>query len=123
MHIIGTKAKGWMIGMKVVILCGGKGTRLKEHTEYMPKPLVEIGSYPLLWHVMKIYAHFGFADFVLCLGYKGEKIREYFTSGTSSRVLAADQIEYRDSGDTWRITFADTGPETNTGGRVKLIEP
>jgi glucose-1-phosphate cytidylyltransferase len=110
--------------MKVVILCGGKGTRLKEHTEYIPKPLVEIGHYPILWHVMKIYAHSGFTDFVLCLGYKGEKIREYFASGPNARVLTADQIEYRDNGgEAWHITFADTGPETNTGGRVKLIEP
>jgi glucose-1-phosphate cytidylyltransferase len=94
--------------MKVVILCGGKGTRLREETEYRPKPLVDIGGRPILWHIMMGYASFGFDEFVLCLGYKGEMIKEYF---------GADEF----SG--WKITFADTGEETNTGGRVKRVEP
>lgn len=64
--------------MKVVILCGGKGTRLREETDYRPKPMVPIGGYPILWHIMKTYSHYGFTEFFLCLGYKGEMIREYF---------------------------------------------
>lgn len=91
--------------MQTVILCGGKGTRLREYTENIPKPLVEIGGKPILWHIMKIYSHYGFNDFILCLGYKGELIREYF-EGKSE----------------WDITFADTGQDTNTGGRIKKIE-
>ena len=64
--------------MKVVILCGGKGTRLREETDYRPKPMVPIGGYPILWHIMKTYSHYGFTEFILCLGYKDEMIREYF---------------------------------------------
>ena len=64
--------------MKVVILCGGKGTRLREETDYRPKPMVPMGGYPILWHIMKTYSHYGFTEFILCLGYKGEMIREYF---------------------------------------------
>ncbi len=64
--------------MKVVILCGGKGTRLREETDYRPKPMVPIGGYPILWHIIKTYSHYGFTEFILCLGYKGEMIREYF---------------------------------------------
>ncbi len=90
--------------MKTVILCGGKGTRMKEFTNSVPKPMVCVGDKPILWHIMKIYSHFGFNEFVLCLGYKGEKIKEYF----------------RDS--EWDIIFAETGENTNTGGRIKKIE-
>jgi len=92
---------------KVVILCGGFGTRLREETEAKPKPLVEIGGRPILWHIMKIYAHHGFNEFVLCLGYRGEMIREYFEKNNS---------------ENWDMIFADTGLETNTGGRIKRIE-
>ncbi len=95
--------------MKVVILCGGKGTRLKEKTESLPKPLIEIGNRPILWHIMKIYSSFGFREFVLCLGYKGSMIQDYF-----------EKIQKEEN---WKIHFADTGEETNTGGRVKKIEP
>lgn len=117
--------------MIVAILCGGKGTRLGGHAGQLPKPLVEIGNRPVLWHIMKMYAHQGYADFVLCLGYKGDHIRDYFKAGENWRVLAplssnpsADRIEYFDSPDTrWRITFLDTGPETNTGGRVRQLAP
>ncbi len=91
--------------MQTVILCGGKGTRLREYTENIPKPLVEIGGKPIIWHLMKIYANYGFKDFILCLGYKGEIIKEYF----------------KDSKE-WNITYVDTGQETNTGGRIKKIE-
>ena len=93
--------------MKVAILCGGKGERLREHTETIPKPLVEIGGKPILWHIMKIYSHYKFYSFILCLGYKGEKIKEYFNKGNK---------------ENWNIEFADTGLNTNTGGRVKKIE-
>ena len=93
--------------MKVAILCGGKGERLKEHTETIPKPLVEIGNKPILWHIMKIYSYHGFNSFILCLGYKGEKIKEYFTQNNR---------------ENWNIEFVDTGADTNTGGRIKRIE-
>ena len=116
--------------MKVVILCGGKGTRMREETEYRPKPLVEIGGIPILWHIMKIYSHYGFNDFVLCLGYKGNMIKEYFLNfewfandftlsmgnGKGKVTTHAHSLE------NWNITFADTGEETDTGGRVKKIE-
>ena len=93
--------------MKVVILCGGKGERLRERTEAIPKPLIEIGNKPILWHIMKSYSHHGFNDFILCLGYKAEKIEEYFKNSNKEK---------------WNIEFADTGLETNTGGRIKKIE-
>ncbi len=95
--------------MKVAILCGGQGTRLREKTESMPKPLVEIGGRPILWHIMKIYSAFGFREFVLCLGYKGQMIEDYFKGPGKE-------------GEDWKIVFADTGEATNTGGRVKKIE-
>ena len=91
---------------QVVILCGGQGMRLREKTESIPKPLVEIGGKPILWHLMKIYAHYGFTDFILCLGYKGELIREFCRQITQ-----------------WRVTPVETGLETNTGGRLKLVRP
>lgn len=115
---------------KVVILCGGEGTRLREETEYKPKPMVMVGGQPVLWHIMKIYAHFGFSDFVLCLGYKGEMIKEFFLShemmhndvtiklGDRSR----DTVHRNGKADDWTITFADTGLKTMTGARLKRIE-
>ena len=90
--------------MKVVILCGGQGTRLREQTEVMPKPMVEIGGRPMLWHIMKIYSHFGLTDFVLCLGYKGEVIKNYFANG-------------RDEND-WTVSLIETGQKAQTGARV-----
>lgn len=113
--------------MKVFILCGGMGTRLREHTETKPKPMVEIGGRPVLWHIMKSYAHHGIKDFVLCLGYKGEVIRDYFlnyearsndvtvTLGRHHNVTIHG--DHHDE-DGWRITLADTGALTYTGGRV-----
>ncbi len=116
--------------MKVVILCGGKGLRLISKTENIPKPLIEIGDKPILWHIMKIYSHYGFKDFVLCLGYKGDKIKDYFMRHDSwedvdftinltdrDKIKLHEKVEQED----WNITFADTGIETNTGGRVKRI--
>ena len=95
--------------MKVVILCGGKGTRLREETEFRPKPMVPIGERPILWHIMKRFAEFGHKDFVLCLGYKGDHIRSYFS------VLPPE------SDGTWRIEMPDTGLESLTGYRVRSI--
>ena len=115
--------------MKVVILCGGFGTRLKEETERKPKPMVEIGSMPILWHIMKTYAHYGFHDFILCLGYRGEVIKQYFynyeiLSNDFTIELGTKNIEIhsRHSEAGWKITLADTGLNAMTGARVKRIE-
>jgi len=117
---------------KVVILCGGKGTRIREETEFRPKPMVEIGHKPLLWHIMKIYGFYGFTDFILCLGYKGELIKEYFLNYelmNSDFTIELGQnhnnIRIHDSParDQWRVTLADTGSAAMTGARLKKIEP
>lgn len=117
--------------MKVVILCGGQGTRLREETEFRPKPMVEIGGRPVLWHIMKIYSHYGFRDFILCLGYKGAGIREYFLNydvmnsdcticlGDSRRTVHHNRHEETN----WRVTLVDTGLNTPKGGRIKRIKP
>lgn len=117
--------------MKVVILCGGMGTRLREETEYRPKPMAEIGGMPILWHIMKIYAHHGFKSFVLCLGYKGHLIKDYFlnyhhmTHDITVRLGRRDGVVvHHDEGmEDWDVTLADTGQDTMTGGRIKRIEP
>lgn len=106
--------------MKTVILCGGRGTRLGEHGRAVPKALIEIGERPILWHLLKIYAHYGLNDFILCLGYLGDNIKEYFQSrsigtGSDSRIDLGD-------GDVCSIEFVDTGLDTNTGGRVAAVE-
>lgn len=115
--------------MKVVILCGGKGTRLREETEFRPKPMVPIGNRPILWHIMKTYAHYGHKEFILCLGYKGEMIKEYFRNylwntcdatlllGRSPAVRFHDTHEEED----WSVTLADTGEDSMTAYRVKRI--
>jgi len=116
--------------MKVVILCGGIGTRLKEETEYRPKPLVDVGGRPILWHIMKIYAHYGIQDFVLCLGYRGNTIKEYFLSYEAMNndfticLGRKNAITYHGGHEeqNFNVTLADTGAETQTGGRVKRIE-
>src|SRR6201992_3383410 len=113
--------------MKPVILCGGQGTRLREETEFKPKPMVAIGNRPILWHIMRIYSHFGCKDFHLCLGYKAEIIKDYFLnyrSNTGSyRVnLAQNQVEHigpPEHIEDWRVSLIDTGIETLTGTRVK----
>jgi glucose-1-phosphate cytidylyltransferase len=115
--------------MKVVILCGGKGTRLREETEFRPKPMVPIGNRPILWHIMKIYASHGFKEFVLCLGYKGEVIKDFFRNYqwmTSDVTLSLGDgghpaFHARPEED-WKITLADTGEETLTAGRLERIE-
>ena len=116
--------------MDVVILCGGRGTRLSEETMQIPKPMVEIGGMPILWHIMKIYSHYGYNRFILALGYKGEKIKEYFynyriTSGDFSLKLdpETEPVYYNHSDEkNWEIVFADTGIETLKGGRIKRVE-
>lgn len=114
--------------MKVVLFCGGLGTRLREHSDTIPKPLVNVGYRPILWHLMRYYAHYGHKDFVLCLGYRGDLIREYFLNynecmsndfvlsegGTKVELLSRDL-------DDWRITFVDTGLHSNLGQRLLRV--
>jgi glucose-1-phosphate cytidylyltransferase len=115
--------------IKVVILCGGMGTRLREETEFKPKPMVEIGGKPILWHIMKSYASYGFNDFVLCLGFKGELIKQYFLNYQTMNCdvtveLGSGAIEFHNSHQEqgWHITLSDTGKNALTGARVKRIE-
>jgi glucose-1-phosphate cytidylyltransferase len=115
--------------MKVVILAGGIGTRLREETEYRPKPMVQIGGRPILWHIMKIYSHYGYANFVLCLGYKGEVIRDYFLNYEMHNrdltvTLGSGELDIhgKHSEDGWQVTLADTGEKTMTGGRIKRVQ-
>jgi len=111
--------------MKVVILVGGMGTRLSEDTQLRPKPMVEIGGKPILWHIMKLYSYYGFNDFILCLGYKGHMIKEYFHHYLlyqSDLTIKEDEIFYHNKrGENWSITMIDTGLTTQTGGRIKRI--
>jgi glucose-1-phosphate cytidylyltransferase len=115
----------------VVILCGGKGTRLREETEFRPKPMLMVGDRPMIWHIMKIYAHHGFDDFMLCLGYKGELIREYFFNydWNHSDVLlelGSKRVSKLNNGhgeESWRVWLVDTGQETQAGGRIKRLAP
>ncbi len=111
--------------VKVVLLCGGQGTRMREETEFRPKPMVEVGGRPLLWHLMKGFAHHGLRDFVLCLGYKGALIKEYFANyhllnSDVTLELGTGGIEYRRGHlEDWRVTLADTGDDSMTGSRVR----
>ena len=114
--------------MKVVLLAGGLGTRLSEETSLRPKPMVDIGDKPILWHIMKIYSSFGFNDFVICLGYKGYIIKEYFANYflhqadvTIDMVNNSVETHYSQA-EPWKITLVDTGKESMTGGRVKRVE-
>lgn len=114
--------------MKVVILCGGLGSRIRDVTENMPKPMIPIGPYPILWHIMKQYAGYGFKDFVLCLGYKGEVIRSFFHNYKmnmldSTVTLGGGPIEYHGEHDAtdWRVTLAETGQSAMTGARIRKI--
>ncbi len=116
--------------IKVVILCGGLGTRLREETEFRPKPIVNIGNRPILWHIMKIYAHYGYTDFVLALGYKGEMIRDYFchyellNNDVTLELGRPERIHihqsHKETG--WRITLVDTGEKALKGARLKRVE-
>lgn len=113
----------------VVILCGGEGTRFREETQSKPKAMIQIGQYPIIWHIMQCYLHYGFSRFVLCLGYKGEAIKDYFLNMENSihdfkLDLSSGQISYFDVTKPrhGEIIFSDTGNKTQTGGRVKRIE-
>ena len=114
--------------MKVVILAGGLGTRISEETDTRPKPMVEIGGKPILWHIMKIYSHYGFNEFVVCCGYKGHFIKEYFSNlflhhSDITFDLANNKMEvHNSSSENWKVTLVDTGKDTMTGGRIKRIE-
>jgi len=114
--------------MKVVILCGGMGTRIRDHHETLPKPMIPIGGKPILWHIMKYFAHFGFKDFVLCLGYKREAFVDFFlhyryhNSDLTIDLGDPEAVHFHDRDadpEDWRITLADTGLRTNTGGRLR----
>jgi len=115
--------------MKVVLLAGGLGTRLSEETVIKPKPMVDIGDKPILWHIMKTYSAFGYNDFVICLGYKGYYIKEYFANyflhqSDVTINLSDNSIEtHYSKAEPWKITLVDTGKETMTGGRIKRIQP
>ncbi len=114
--------------MKVVILAGGLGTRLSEETVLKPKPMVEIGGMPVLWHIMKIYSKYGYNDFIICLGYRGYVIKEYFANYFLHKSdvtidLKLNSVEVHDSqAEPWKITLVDTGNESMTGGRIKRIQ-
>lgn len=114
--------------MKVVILCGGRGTRISEATESIPKPMIEIGGKPILWHIMKIYSSFGFNDFVLCLGYRGYVIKEYFShyflhmSDVTIDMNENKMEIHTTASEPWKVTMVDTGINTMTGGRLKRIK-
>jgi glucose-1-phosphate cytidylyltransferase len=116
--------------MKVVILCGGKGTRLREETEFRPKPMVPIGNRPILWHIMKSYAHYGHKEFILCLGYKGDMIKDYFrnylwnTCDITLKLGREPGVQFHDrhAEEDWSVTLADTGEDTFTAYRVKQIQ-
>jgi len=116
--------------MKVVIFCGGLGMRLREHSESVPKPMVTVGYRPIVWYIMRFYAHFGYKDFILCLGYKADAIKNYFLNydetisndfvlsegGKKVDLLTSDIQD-------WKITFVDTGMNSNIGQRLKLVQP
>ncbi|MGY2906893.1 glucose-1-phosphate cytidylyltransferase [Bradyrhizobium sp. URHC0002] len=115
--------------MKVVILAGGLGSRISEETTVKPKPLVEIGGKPIIWHIMKIYSHYGHNDFIICLGYKGYLLKEYFANyflhmSDVTLHLAENRMEvHRETAEPWRVTLIDTGEATQTGGRIKRAIP
>lgn len=115
--------------MKVVILAGGVGSRVSEESVIRPKPMIEIGGKPILWHIMKIYSHFGFKEFVICLGYKGYMISEYFAhyhlhmSDVTVNLENNDVEVHTSSSEPWKVTLVNTGEHTMTGGRIKRIQP
>ena len=115
--------------MKTVILCGGLGTRLAEETQVKPKPMVEIGGRPMLWHIMKVYERFGFNNFILALGYKGEVIKDYFLNyhahlSDLTVHLKEGKVEYSNpTAEDWQVSMVDTGPVSMTGGRLLRLKP
>lgn len=114
--------------MKAVILAGGLGTRISEETLFKPKPMIEIGGYPILWHIMKTYSHFGVNDFIICCGYRGYVIKEYFANyflhmSDVTFDMAKNQMEvHQQYAEPWRVTLVDTGETTMTGGRLKRVK-
>jgi glucose-1-phosphate cytidylyltransferase len=114
--------------MKVVLLAGGYGTRLAEETDIKPKPMVEIGGKPILWHILKLYSHYGYNDFIVCLGYKGYVIKEYFANyflhmADVTFDMATNQMTvHQKHAEPWRVTLVDTGTNTMTGGRIKRVQ-
>jgi len=114
--------------MKVVILCGGRGTRISEETEVLPKPMVMIGNKPILWHIMKSFSRYGHNDFILCLGYRGYVIKEYFSHyflhmSDATIDMANNKVKIHNSAsEPWKVTLVDTGLDTMTGGRLKKVE-
>ena len=116
--------------MKVVLLAGGLGTRISEESEYRPKPMIEIGGMPILWHIMKEYSHYGFQDFIICAGYKQHMIKEWFadyflhTSDVTFDFTQGEKIIlHNQHTEPWRVTVVDTGLKTMTGGRIKRVQP
>ena len=114
--------------MKVVILAGGYGTRISEESYLKPKPMIDIGERPILWHIMKLYSYYGYNDFIICLGYKGYIIKEYFAhyflheSNVTFDFTNSNVVTHSNTAEPWKVTLIDTGLETMTGGRVKRIE-
>ena len=115
--------------MKAVILAGGMGTRISEETDHLPKPMVRIGERPILWHIMKLYAHFGIEEFIICLGYKGYAIKEYFAnyyhhqSDVTFDLRNHTEVLHTNTTEPWRVTLVDTGLHSMTGGRLKRVAP
>jgi len=115
--------------MKIILLAGGMGTRISEETVVRPKPMVEIGGKPILWHIMKIYSHYGFHDFIICLGYKGYMIKEYFSnyflhmSDVTFDMRTNSMKVLQQYAEPWNVTLVDTGMDTMTGGRIKRVAP
>lgn len=113
--------------MKAVILAGGLGTRISEETHLKPKPMIEVGGKPILWHIMKIYSHYGVNDFVICCGYKGYLIKEYFAnyflhmSDVTFDMVSNEMRIHQRKAEPWRVTLVDTGTDTQTGGRLKRV--
>jgi glucose-1-phosphate cytidylyltransferase len=113
--------------VKAVILAGGLGTRISEESHLKPKPMIEVGGRPILWHIMKIYSHYGINDFVICLGYRGYVIKEYFANyflhmSDVTFDMAGNRMEvHQNYAEPWRVTLVDTGPDTLTGGRLKRV--
>ena len=116
------------MSMKTIILCGGQGTRMKEETEFKPKPLVLVGGKPILWHIMKIYAHYGYNDFILALGYRGDMIKEYFLhwrtflNDFTLNTKTGELTFHNNDCDDFKVTFVETGLESKTGERVRLLK-
>ena len=115
--------------MKAVILAGGLGTRISEESHLKPKPMIEIGGKPILWHIMKMYSHYGINDFIICLGYKGYVIKEYFSNyflhmSDVTFCMRDNTTEiHQQSAEPWKVTLVDTGEDTMTGGRLKRVLP